>query len=197
MAPYQHPLVLASASPRRQKILASLRVPFEVHLPNCKEVVFPDDPVATVGTNAKHKAHSVQERYPHQVIVAADTVVCFEGRVLGKPRDRKEAEEWLLSYAGKSQTVYTAVAFAMPGREKISVRIEATSLRFKDYTYATVGEYFDRVHPLDRAGAYDINEHGEMLIAHRVGSYTNVMGLPRSVVRDWILTHTAFGGGQA
>ncbi len=186
------PLILASASPRRQKILASLKVPFEVHLPNCREVHFPDDPVATVGSNAKRKARSVQQRYPKHIILAADTVVSFEGRVLGKPRDRLEAETWLKSYSGKSQIVYTAVAFALPSTEKISLRIEATSLRFKTYNYDTVGEYFDRVQPLDRAGAYDINAHGELLIDHRIGSYTNVMGLPRSLVRDWLLTHTAF-----
>ncbi len=193
MARYPYPLILASASPRRQKILTSLKIPFEVHLPTCHEVFVADDPVATVGINARHKALSVQQRYPKYYILAADTVVSFEGRVLGKPRDRLEAEEWLKSYAGKSQIVYTAIAFAMPETEKISLRIEATSLRFKDYGYDTAGEYFDLVQPLDRAGAYDINAHGEMLIEKRVGSYTNVMGLPRSLVRDWILTHTPFG----
>ncbi len=187
------PLVLASASPRRQKIITSLKVPFEVHLPRCREVLYPDDPVATVGTNAKLKAHSVQERYPKQFILAADTIVSFEGRVLGKPRDRKEAEEWLMSYSGKSQIVYTAVAFAMPEIRKLSLRIEATSLHFKQYDYDTVAEYFNRVLPLDRAGAYDISAHGEMLIERRIGSYTNVVGLPRSLVRDWLWTHTTFG----
>lgn len=182
-------LILASASPRRKAILKSIGIPFEVHLPSCSEVCYPSDPVATVGKNATRKARSVQLRYPRATIIAADTVVAFNGKVLGKPRSYAEAQAWLLAYAGNVQHVYTAVAFARPGRLEPEVRIEATSLRFKNYGAAVVDEYLDRVKPFDRAGAYDINELGDLLIADRVGSYSNVMGLPQGVVADWLLTH--------
>lgn len=182
-------LILASASPRRQAILHSIGFPFEVHLPSCSEVCYPDDPVATVGKNASRKARSVQVRYPRATIIAADTVVAFNGKVLGKPRSYAEAQAWLLAYSGKVQHVYTAVAFAQPGRMDPEVRIEVSSLRFKDYGSAVVEEYLDRVKPFDRAGAYDINELGDLLIADRVGSYSNVMGLPQGVVADWLIAH--------
>lgn len=182
-------LILASASPRRQAILKSIGIPFEVHLPTCSEIRYPDDPVATVGKNAGRKARSVQLRYPRATIIAADTVVSFMGKVLGKPQSYAEAQAWLLSYSGKVQHVYTAVAFALPGVTNPEVRIEVSSLRFKDYGSAVVEEYLDRVKPFDRAGAYDINELGDLLIADRVGSYSNVMGLPQGVVADWLIAH--------
>jgi septum formation protein len=142
-----------------------------------------------VGQNASLKALSVAKRYPHDVILAADTVVAFNGKVLGKPKDYDEAQAWLLSYSGRSQQVYTAVAFLKPGRRDADLFIEATSLVFKEYGLGTVQDYLDRVKPLDRAGAYDINAHGEMLIGERVGSYTNVMGLPQSIVQTWVKAH--------
>lgn len=182
-------LILASASPRRQAILKSIGIPFEVHLPSCGEVHYPDDPVATVGKNAARKARSVQLRYPRATIIAADTVVAFNGKVLGKPQSYAEAQAWLLAYSGRVQHVYTAVAFALPGQLDPEVRIEVSSLRFKDYGAAVVDEYLDRVKPFDRAGAYDINELGDLLIADRVGSYSNVMGLPQGVVADWLIAH--------
>ncbi len=185
----QTSLILASASPRRKAILKALKVPFEIHLPSCDEVVYPDDPVATVGTNARRKAFSVLQRYPNATVLAADTVVSFQGKVLGKPKDPEEAQAWLLNYSGRSQLVYTALAFALPGCRDVSSRIEVTSLRFKEYGLDTVQRYLDHVRPFDRAGAYDINEHGDWLIAERVGSYTNVMGLPQEVTRDWLIAH--------
>lgn len=189
-------LLLASGSPRRQAILRAMGVPFEVSLPSCEECVRPNDPVATVGTNACRKATSVRFRHPGSIILAADTVVSFQGQVLGKPRSPEEAQAWLLSYAGKSQQVFTAVAFLRPGHHDPDLFIEATSLVFRDYGLGVVQDYLDRVRPFDRAGAYDIDVCGSMLIAERIGSYTNVMGLPRSVVAGWLAAHACGQGGR-
>lgn len=178
-------LFLASGSPRRQAILRHLQIPFEVHLPTCAEQLIADDPVGTVGQNACLKALSVATRYPCEIIMAADTVVSFKGNVLGKPKDYDEAQRWLLEYSGRNQTVYTGVAFLMPSDQTPQLFIEATSLVFKHYGLAEVKDYLERVRPFDRAGAYDINDHGERLIAKRIGSYTNVMGLPQAVVAAW------------
>ncbi|MEG1480637.1 MAG: Maf family protein [Kiritimatiellia bacterium] len=183
-------LRLASRSPRRKAILEGLGLSFEISLPTCQEVMRPGDPAGTVGSNARFKWLSVKARHPQDLILAADTVVAFNGRVLGKPSSAEEAQEWLLSYAGKSQTVYTAIAINLPERHEPVLRIEATSLTFADYGLAVVQDYLDRVQPWDRAGAYDINEYGEMLIASRIGSYSNVMGLPQGVLRDWLRAHS-------
>ncbi len=187
-------LILASASPRRKALLTALGVPYTVHLPTCDERTYPGDPIATVSENARRKALSVQVRYPNGTILAADTAVSFQGRVLGKPRSPEEAQAWLLDYAGKLQQVFTAVAFAIPGKREPELFIEATSLRFKDYGLAVVQEYIDRVQPFDRAGAYDINAYGDQLIEARFGSYSNVMGLPQSLVANWLAAH-AFAPG--
>lgn len=182
-------VILASASPRRKQILKNLRVPFEIHLPTCQEALYENDPVATVAVNARRKALSVHDRYQESLIIAADTVVSFNGKVLGKPKSYEEAQEWLLSYAGKSQIVYTALAIHHPEEHEPRLRIEATSVRFKDYSLAIVQEYLDRVQPLDRAGAYDINTLGELIIAEYVGSFSNVMGLPQSVLADHLAAY--------
>ncbi len=180
------PLLLASGSPRRQAILRAMGVPFEVSPPDCEECVRPGDPVATVGVNACRKALAARARHPDALILAADTVVSFGGRVLGKPRSPEEARAWLLSYAGKSQQVFTAVAFLLPGHSEPERFIEATSLVFCAYGPDTAEDYLRRVRPFDRAGAYDIDACGDLLIAERIGSYTNVMGLPRGVVAGWL-----------
>lgn len=182
-------LILASASPRRQAILRCLNIPFEVHLSTSPECVRPGDPVATVGQNACIKALSVAKRHPHAIVLAADTVVAFNGNVRGKPKDYEEAQAWLLEYAGRSQQVFTAVAFLKPGRRDPELFIEATSLVFRQYGLGEVQDYLDNVRPFDRAGAYDINAQGHRLIAERIGSYTNVMGLPQAVVLAWVKAH--------
>ena len=121
-------LILASASPRRALILRDLGIPFEVHLPHCAEHTIADDPAATVGENARQKALSVRKRYPGAAIIAADTVVAFQGQILGKPKDYAQAQAWLLSYAGKRQTVYTAVALMTPHALEPSLRIALQGL---------------------------------------------------------------------
>lgn len=173
-----------------------LGVRFSVCQPRSLETTLRDDPAGTVGVNARRKALSVAAAHPGAAVIAADTVVSFEGRVLGKPNTLAQAREWLLSYAGKVQTVFTGVAMVFPGAGEPSLRIEATSLLFKEYDARTVEAYLALVNPIDRAGAYDVNERGDLLIAGRVGSFTNAMGLPRGVVADWLAAHGFFGEGE-
>ncbi len=188
-------IVLASGSPRRRAILKEMGVAFVVSVPACVEVFHADDPVATVGTNARHKALAAQAHHRHAAIIAADTVVSFQGKVLGKPADEAQARAWLLAYAGRAQTVFTGVALLLPGAAEPSIRIEATGLQFKDYGPEVVEAYLRRVRPLDRAGAYDVNALGHWLIAGRVGAHSNAMGLPRGVVRDWLMAHGLWAPG--
>lgn len=183
------PLLLASLSPRRRAILSALGVTFDTVNPVCDELHDSGAPAATVTENARRKALSVLAQRPDAFIIAADTVVSFAGRALGKPTSLEEARAWLLRYAGRRQQVYTAVAFVVPGQSAPEVFTEVTSVRFADYGEETVDRYLAAVRPLDRAGAYDINEHGDWLIAGWVGSYSNVMGLPKGLVRLWLKAH--------
>ena len=121
---------------------------------------------------------------PDADILAADTLVWFEGRLVGKPRDEEEAARFLRAFSGRTQTVFTAVAFSRPADAKPTVRIEATAVRFKELTDAEIADYIRVVHPLDRAGAYDAADYGDRVIAEVVGSFTNVVGLPMETVRE-------------
>lgn len=178
------PLVLASASPRRSRILRSAGYRFEVEKTDADEIARDDDPAGTVVHNALAKLRAARGKRPDAIILAADTLVWFEGRLLGKPKDLAEAAAMLRSYSGKSQTVFTGVAVSRPGDGAPRVRVEASVVRFRPLSEETIARYLDLVRPLDRAGAYDIGDHGEMLIESTDGSATNVEGLPAEVLPD-------------
>jgi septum formation protein len=188
---------LGSASPRRAKILRGLGCAFEVCAADAEEIHDAGDPVRTVVVNALEKYRVCRSRFPSAALITADTLVWFEGRLIGKPRDCDEAACFLRMFSGRTQVVYTAVALGLPdaggagtGRAASpDIRVEASSVRFKNLSEATIRAYLDKTRPLDRAGAYDIDENGELLIAGISGSYTNVMGLPEAPVRDWLAVY--------
>ena len=102
-----------------------------------------------------------------------------ENRIYGKPRDLEEAKEFLRELAGKVHTVFTGVAF--DGKVKV-VRSDVT---FRELSEATIEEYVARVRPTDRAGAYDIDESGDLIVESYSGSYENIMGLPVEPLKEW------------
>ena len=179
------PLILGSASPRRKKILRALGCTFTVSSANADEIHDASDPIHTVVTNAREKYRACRARHPDAALIAADTLVWFEGRLIGKPKDLDEAADFLRAFSGHTQIVYTGVALGLPGREP-EIRVEASSVRFKPLSEAALQTYLHKTRPLDRAGAYDIDENGDLLIAGYSGSYTNIMGLPEAPVRDWL-----------
>ena len=179
------PLILGSASPRRSKILRALGCAFTVDAPDATEIHDASDPVHTVIANALAKHQACRARHPAAALITADTLVWFQGSLLGKPADLDEAATFLRAFSGRVQTVFTGLALSLPG-QRPGLRVEATSVRFRSLSETTVAEYLRRTRPLDRAGAYDIDENGELLIDTISGSYTNVMGLPAAPVRDWL-----------
>lgn len=185
-------LILASASPRRKSILAYLGYDFQTQIAECRESLIPDDPVATVIKNAKRKARTLRQTYTEAVIIAADTVVSFNGKIYGKPGSIEEARAWLTSFSETTHLVYTAVAFVHPKKKHSDLFVEVSSLRFKKYGMDTVDEYLYKVKPLDRAGAYDINHHSTRIIDSYQGSYSNIMGLPEKLVKTWLYAHGVY-----
>ena len=177
-------LIAATASPRRHAILRRLGVAFEVLVPDVEEIHDGADPVGTVVHNARAKYVAIQTTCHNAAVLAADTLVWFEGELIGKPRDFEEAKNFLRRFSGKTQIVFTAVAMGTTAEPEI--RVEASSVHFKILDEAEICAYVAQVRPLDRAGAYDIDESGERLIAGWSGSYTNIMGLPEEVVRGWL-----------
>jgi septum formation protein len=182
------PLILGSASPRRKKILLALGCTFAVSTADTDEIHDAADPVHTVVTNALEKYRACRLRHAEAAIITADTLVWFEGRLIGKPVDLEEAAQFLRAFSGRTQIVYTGLALGLPN-QKPEVRVEASSVQFKILSEDTITAYLHKTRPLDRAGAYDIDENGDLLIAGYSGSYTNIMGLPDAPVRDWLLAN--------
>ena len=177
-------LVLASASPRRRRLLTEAGYRFEVLPTEAPEVSDGADPAGCVVANALAKNEAARRQRPDAAILSADTVVWRSGRMLGKPKTHAEAVEMLSFLSGKGHTVFTGVALTRPGVAEPSVRVEASEVRFRTLSAADIGGYIAKVKPFDRAGAYDLSDFGEIVVEKVVGSYTNVIGLPMEAVKS-------------
>ncbi len=183
-------LILASASPRRRELLAELGVDFDVVVAQVTEHEDPQlDPRVMVARNSALKADWVAARHPDLWVLGADTTVFIDGHALNKPTDLDAARAMLRRLSGSTHTVFTGVALrhATSGiGEDLGV---ATEVRFRVYNDAVIETYLSRVHVLDKAGAYAIQESGELLVAQRSGSLSNVVGLPQEEVRELLTRH--------
>jgi septum formation protein len=173
------PLILASASPRRSQLLKQLELDFEV-VPTATLELHQEhlSPVEIAQLNAHRKARSVAKKNPDVIVIGADTIVALKNRIFGKPRTREEAVEMLLALQGKVHTVVTGVSLIHLRTYQERLFAETTRVHFKRLTREQVEAYLSRINPLDKAGGYAIQEHGEMIIQKIAGSRTNVIGLP-------------------
>ena len=178
-------LILASASARRRKILAVLGVAFDVVIPEIEEVFYAFNARRTARENAVRKSAWCRARHPECYSLAADTTIEFAGRCVTKARTVAEAIAFLRMFSGTTHLVYTAVAMARP-RTEPELILAKSSVCFRTLSEDDIRTYVANVNPMDRAGAYDIDEHGEMLIDSYTGSRTTIMGLPEEVVRVWL-----------
>jgi len=170
-------LILASASPRRKYILKKAGFKFHIVIPQIKEIFIKNNPYVTVSENAKRKGIWCASHYPSSWIIAADTTVAFKGECISKPKNIKEAKEFLSKFSGKKQIVYTGLFIAPPSKKPV-IRVVKSSVYFKELSAEIIHDYLKKVNPLDKAGAYDINQHGNKIISRYTGSYSNIMGLP-------------------
>lgn len=181
-------LILASASPRRRELLAELGVPFEVVVADITEhEEASTDPRVMVAHNAALKAEWVAARHPDAVVLGADTTVFIDQHALNKPRDLAEARSMLRRLSGRTHTVFTGIAVR---RQRDALKIDqgvASEVTFKTLDDATIEAYLARVHTLDKAGGYAIQEHGELIVAGHRGSFSNIVGLPLEATKQ-ILT---------
>ena len=168
-------LTLASGSPRRAKILRALGVDFAIVRSDAPEVCYPDDPERTVRENACAKGRAVAAAH----VLSADTIVWFNGKIYGKPRDLDEARAFLHELSGQVHTVFTGVAYDG------DVQVVRSDVRFHALSDTAIDAYVARVKPTDRAGAYDIDESGDLIVASYSGSYENIMGLPVEPLKAW------------
>ncbi len=183
-------LVLASGSPRRRDLLTEAGYRFRVVHPDIEENEDTRLPIRQLtAENARAKAAAVAAQFPEAVVIAADTLVLLGDRVLSKPQDREEASRMLAALNGRSHEVFTAVAIQCARREERVEFTVTTSVHFKSLSEAEMQEYHARINPMDKAGAYAAQEHGELVIERIEGSMSNVIGLPMEEVRSALQEH--------
>ena len=173
------PLVLASASPRRKALLASLGIDFEVIPSQASEIDYGNSPTEIVERNALIKCEEVVKRltYP-AVVISADTLVFLEGEVLSKPKDFADAKRILRLLSGNTHQVITGLAVINTKDKKKFQGSETTDVTFRSLSDEEIETFIKIVNPLDRAGAYTVDGPGSLLVSRYDGCYYNVLGLP-------------------
>ena len=171
--------ILASASPRRRELLAQTGLKFEIVVADVVEHEDPTtDPREMVAHNAGLKADWVAKNNPDAWVLGADTTVFIDGAALNKPGDQAEAEAMLQRLSGRTHTVFTGLALRCLGRNVKIDRGVASAVTFHPLSDEIIHNYLSKVHTLDKAGGYAIQEHGEMIVARQTGSFSNIVGLP-------------------
>jgi len=184
----EHPLVLASQSPRRRELLEILGIPFSVVVSTADETVKAgESPENYVVRVARAKGMEVVSRVSNSVVLSADTVVTIDGEILGKPADRSNAIQMLEKLSGRDHSVYTAVCVIDQSRGRMSEGLDQTRVWLNPMTRTQILDYIDRENVMDKAGAYAIQGFASVYIPKIAGSYSNVMGLPLALVWDLLL----------
>lgn len=182
-------LVLASSSPRRRALLEEHGYDFQVVPPEVQEVSpLHLTPRETVLLNAQLKALAVAQSHPDAVVLGVDTLVVFEGRTLGKPRDLDEALAMLTALNGREHEVLSGVCLASQKHRRARGFVEATRVRFHRRSDEQLCAYLRRIGPLDKAGAYAAQTDNGEMIAEVDGSFTNVIGLPMEALARELAT---------
>lgn len=172
-------IILASSSPRRETLLREMGLAFRVIQPTgVEEATSGFRPDVLVMRNAQHKARAIAGQHREALVIGADTEVVLDGVVFGKPADLPAAEVMLAKLAGRRHEVLTGVCVIHHPMELELTFAEQTGVTMRALTTAQIRDYFTKVNPLDKAGAYGAQEFGELIIERVEGSFSNVMGLP-------------------
>ena len=167
--------ILASSSPRRKELLKKIIDDFVIIVPDIDESALPLDAKDLPGELSKEKAYAVFAKHPNDEVLACDTVVVLNGKVLGKPLNEEDAFRMLKEESGNKQIVLSGYTYLAKGKE--ITRTVSTEVHFNKLTDEQIWEYIKTKKPLDKAGAYGIQDDYP-LIEGIVGSFDNVMGLP-------------------
>ena len=185
------PLILASASPRRSDLLRELGVEFQV-IPGHAPEIHHDQMTAgeLVQINAYRKARRIAKQFPDALVLGADTLVYLGTTLFGKPANLADARAMLAQLQGHTHQVVTGVCLFHLRGHRCRIFAENTAVTFRPLTAAQVDDYLQRMNPLDKAGAYAIQEHGERIVEKISGSFSNVVGLPlerlRAELAGWV-----------
>ena len=177
---FRCPVILASASPRRKELLAGMGIEFSAIPAEVEEIRpragLPAEEIAR--GNACLKAAAVSDLHPGALVIGSDTIVVCSGRIFGKPQTADEAVSMLKALSGREHEVMSGVALLCKETGLDRSFVEISRVVFKDLSDADIREYMAKVNVMDKAGAYAIQEHGELILSRLNGSLSNVIGLP-------------------
>ncbi len=185
-------LILASQSPRRKELLGLFGIPFVIRVADIDETMDATRPAQQeVARVSRCKALAV-ERQPEDVVIAADTIVVCQGKILGKPHSAQEAKQMLSLLSGRDHQVMTGVTVLRDDREEVFT--EVTDLHFRPLSQGEIDRYVASGEPMDKAGSYGIQGGAALFCTGMQGDYYNVMGLPvcrlgqvlRQLAPEWI-----------
>ncbi len=183
------PFYLASKSPRRRKFLKLLGIPFKSFSVDLhEEILDGEHPIKTVKRLANDKMNMAEKKVKEGIILSADTIVVLNGQIIGKPKNKKDAERILKLLSGKTHTVYTGYTIFSKKNDKRITDYEKTQVTFRELTNKEILDYIETGSPMDKAGAYGYqDDFGAVFVKKINGCYYNVIGLPISKVYHSLL----------
>jgi len=173
------PLILASASPRRAELLRQLHPDFQIIASDTAEIFDEQlSPLELCQLNAHRKARVIAKKHPDALVLGADTLVFLDEVILGKPASLEEARRMLARLQGRTHQVVTGVSLIHLRALQERTFAVSTDVTFHPLTPEQINIYLSKTNPLDKAGAYAIQEHGDTIVSEISGSFSNVVGLP-------------------
>ncbi len=172
-------IILASQSPRRRELLKKLNISFSTRNIDISEEIYKEEkPQEYVLRMAETKAAEGAISEKDSLVIGADTIVCIDDEILGKPKDKEDAARILNKIKGRKHFVYTGVSLNINTGEKVVSFIEKTEVFFAEMTDKEIFDYIETGEPMDKAGAYGIQDQGALFVKSISGDFYNVMGLP-------------------
>jgi len=178
-------IILASASPRRVELLEKIGLRFKVEPSNYEEDMHSElEPHEFARKISLEKAEAVASKHKNAIVIAADTIIVFGSKILGKPHTENEARKMLETINGKSHSVITGFSIIDTGKNKTLSKSVETKIHVRKLTLAEIDAYVKSKEPLDKAGAYAIQGLGAVIVEKIEGDYFNVVGLPLSALTE-------------
>ena len=183
------PIYLASKSPRRRKLLNQINLNFKSITVDLEEKIIPGEkPSTSVKRLSKEKLEIARQKVNHGIIITADTIVVLNRKVIGKPKDKKEAKRFLTKLSGKVHSVYTGFSIYNSENKTLLTDYEKTFVEFRKLNEKEIDDYIKSGSPMDKAGAYGIqDDFGALFIKKINGCYYNVVGLPLTKVYQTLI----------
>ncbi len=183
------PIYLASKSPRRRKLLKQINLNFKSFTVDLEEKIKPGEkPSISVKRLSKEKLEIARQKVKYGIIITADTIVVLNRKVIGKPKDKKEAKRFLTKLSGKVHAVYTGFSIYNSENKMLLTDYEKTIVEFRKLTEKEIDNYITTQNPMDKAGAYGIqDDFGAVFIKKINGCYYNVVGLPLTKVYQTLM----------